>query len=106
MRQIMVNDRQYVPVSELARIVVHAAMPDQGTVHSVDTLAQAARMSRRALQYRCQAAGARARDCVRFVQCLNALIESAGKEWHPAAMFPIIDSRTLDRVLVQAGMAH
>jgi hypothetical protein len=94
------------PVSELARILVGASLPDQTTIHSVDTLARSAGMSRRALQYRCQAVGVAARDCVRFVQCLNALIESSSESWDPAAMLPIVDSRTLARVLVNAGMAN
>lgn len=59
-----------VPIAALARILVRVAQSGNPVVQSVDTLADAAGMSRRTFQYRCQAAGVAARDCVRFVQCL------------------------------------
>lgn len=94
------------PIGLLARVLVHAALPEEPVIHSVDALARMAGLSRRALQYRCQAAGVTARDCVRFVQCLKAIIGAAGAKWEPAAVIPIADARTLRRLLTQAGMEN
>jgi AraC-like DNA-binding protein len=96
----------YAPVSDLARILVCAAFADRPTIYSVDTLAKEAGVSRRTLQYRCQAVGVTARECVRFVQCLNALIRSGDNVWEAAAMLPISDARTLEKVLLRAGLGH
>jgi hypothetical protein len=93
-------------IGELARILVRAASPRQPDVDSVESLSKASGMSRRALQYRCQAAGIAARDCVHFVQCLKSILSADEESWDPAALIPVIYARTLRRILDQAGLAE
>ena len=61
-------------------------------------------MSRRALQHKCQAAGVHARDCLRFVQCLQCVLLADQLRWDPAASLPVGDARTVRHIMARAGL--
>jgi hypothetical protein len=90
-------------VRDLARILVRAASPDRSEVHSVESLSEVAGVGRRVLQYRCQAVGVTARNCVHFVQCLRLVLQ-ADSDWAPAALIPCSDPRTLRRIIQQGAL--
>lgn len=92
----------FSPVAELARIVVAAALSRRTDVYSVDVLSELTGLSRRAFHNRCQAAGITGRDCLHFVQCLKAVLAAGDEYWDPAALIPVTDPRTLQKILSQA----
>jgi AraC-like DNA-binding protein len=95
----------FSPVSELARLAVHAALSDIAEIHSVEALSDHAGLSRRAFHNRCQAAGVMGRDYLHFVQCLKAILAADDRNWDPGALIPVSDPRTLRKILVQGGIS-
>jgi hypothetical protein len=93
------------PVSELARLAVHAALSDIAEIDSVEALSGRAGLSRRAFHNRCRAAGVTGRDCLHFVQCLKAILAADDTNWDPGALIPVGDPRTLRKILAQAGIS-
>jgi hypothetical protein len=98
------GDGYTTAIAAIARILVEAVRSKYADkIVNVDTLSIAAGVSRRVFQYRCQAAGVCAKECVRFVQCLRIVQKNDFDIWDPAAELPVNDPRTLIRVLVRAG---
>jgi hypothetical protein len=91
---------------QLGRLAAAAAVASRGeAISSVGDLSAFARLTTRALEYKCEAAGLRARELVYFVQCLRAVLHTNETDrWNPAAFVASGDARTVKKVLVKARL--
>lgn len=86
--------------SELAAMLMRATDSGESIPNSIDALGRACGMSARVLQRRCHILGIRARDCLRFVQCLYVVRRGE----RCADSIPVNDPRTLRLILKTASM--
>lgn len=70
---------------------------------TVRELAFCGRVAVRTLDYRCEAVGVRARDCVGFVRCLRLVLDTEGR-WAPTHRLSASDPRTVRRLITRSGL--
>lgn len=88
------------PVRLLATMLMRASRPGQPVPSSVEMLGEMCGLTTRVLQRRCQAAGVRARACLRFVQCLQLI----SRHESVATLLPVNDPRTIAAILNGAAL--
>ena len=92
------------PAARRLATAIEAMAQSPTDVPTVEAWATLLRLSRRTLEYRCRAAGARPKDALALGRLLRALTVGEGGVWCPEQVLDVLDHRTVESLLTRAGV--